>query len=394
MKLILPLLALVASQDTATNTTVGEWFSAVQKPGIGRSTGGPRFSPSTLIYCGEKIAGAALSDDLKQQCLERDSLIDLFPTLEYWMLKDPHSCAFVKSEKDTVCAICEDQVKCRKDGSLESKNRYQSRPNVGRTGGQIVIKRIRFSMKLLNPEMRKACIYRRRRRWTLRSRKCSCCTREVEACCARNGSRCKANACYKKPEPVSGQYVNQGLILIEEMIISLKKLPEDFHHPSNWKELDMSGSYLKDAEQHLAALVQMAPNLEKMKVKACGLAFTFDPETFKNQKHLKELDVSENGIMCVKGTVDHLLDAENPVLRYFNGDWNPMSNACTVTGIRRRKGLGSEWSFNRWLSHTRNRYGGAWADDLKKCMDTEPGCSGIIDVFDPDEQEAIREYTK
>jgi len=349
-----------------------------------RTGSGPRFSPSTLIYCGEKIADAALNDDLKQQCLERDNLIDLYPSLEYWMLKDPHSCAFVKGDRETVCAVCPDQFKCRKKGSLESPNRYQARPNIGRSG-QVVVRRIRFSMKLLNPEMRKHCIYRRRRRWMLNYRKCSCCTRSVEACCAKNGSRCKANACYLKPEPVSGQYINQGLIIIEEMIVSLSKLPQDFHHPSQWKELDMSGSYLKDAKDFLASLIQMAPNLEKVKFKACGLAFALDPETFKNQNNLKELDVSENGIMCVAGTVDHLLTGENPPLRYFNGDWNPMSNACSITGLRRKKGLGSEWVFNRWLSHTRNRYGTAWFDDLKQCMATEPGCSGVIDVYDPDE---------
>jgi len=384
MKRILPFLAFAAAD-------MSQWTQNVLlKPRNSTlRSGGPSVSASTIKYCGDYIGAEPETDSLKEMCLNRDKLMQLFDTIEFVKLTNPETCGFIAQPDETVCAVCEHECKCSKAGAMDSVQRYERRgKRRGNRQGDVIVRRVRFKISLVTTErLRNICVFqhKRNKRFYLK-RQCGCCTSSVEACCLRNGAKCKANACWAKPEPVFGQFINQGTVLIEDFVKKVQALPEGPHSPKNWKQLDMSGTYLKDAEQNLGLLLEICPNVEKIKLKACGLRFPMDKDTFQNQKNLVDLDISENGINCIAGALGHLLssDGKSPILKKFNGDWNPFSGVCKVTGSRRKKALGSKWDFNLWLTWTKNRYGAAWSDDLKNCIDNEPGCTGVVDMYDPD----------
>merc|ERR1712018_796380 len=119
-------------------------------------------------------------------------------------LEDSSDCMFFSEDGNTCCASCsnvgptnQNTFECKAKKIDESIQNQGVDKDMIKAVGRTVVRprRIRFRMHLLNKDKAKVCTRKRGRR-TVLNRQCACCTRSLEACCARNGSKCKANACY------------------------------------------------------------------------------------------------------------------------------------------------------------------------------------------------------
>jgi hypothetical protein len=211
-----------------------------------------------------------------------------------------------------------------------------------------------------------------------------------------NGWRCKPKPT-KYPTTTTQKKVWEGQLNDEYGRIDLAHLKttliemNSVHPLERFMYLNLNGNWLVGDLTILEEIICMMPNIRYVTFQACGMRGTIPPDTFRCAPKIQKVDFSENGIWCLKGAFEHLLEPTELSdgrfvfpLKVINLDTNPLKARCYFDF---KEGLplpaAKMWDYLKMVKHKRTD-GLEFSTSILECLDSEPNCVTNRPDFDED----------